>query len=94
MNYISIMTVSLVHTTILLSTKVCAEKEIEILFWLLMINTVAQNIQNFTNSTLSSFYFDTIKDRLYNEAESSESRRMAQTVLYEVTKKKSLSSYY
>ncbi|KAI9355820.1 tRNA synthetases class I-domain-containing protein [Pilaira anomala] len=49
-------------------------------------NKVAQNIQNFTNSTLSSFYFDTIKDRLYNESESSESRRMAQTVLYEVLK--------
>lgn len=48
---------------------------------------VVQNIQNFTNSTLSSFYFDTIKDRLYNESQSSESRRMAQTVLYEVKKK-------
>ena len=45
-----------------------------------------QTIQNFTNTTLSSFYFDTIKDRLYNESESSESRRMAQTVLYEVLK--------
>ncbi|GAA5795050.1 hypothetical protein HPULCUR_000401 [Helicostylum pulchrum] len=49
-------------------------------------NKVVQNIQNFTNSTLSSFYFDTIKDRLYNEPASSESRRMAQTVLYEVLK--------
>ncbi|KAI8087562.1 tRNA synthetases class I-domain-containing protein [Thamnidium elegans] len=49
-------------------------------------NKVAQNIQNFTNSTLSSFYFDTIKDRLYNEPASSESRRMTQTVLYEILK--------
>lgn len=45
-----------------------------------------QTIQNFTNTTLSSFYFDTIKDRLYNEPESSETRRMAQTVLYQVLK--------
>ncbi|CEP09256.1 hypothetical protein [Parasitella parasitica] len=49
-------------------------------------NRVAQNIQHFTNTTLSAFYFDTIKDRLYNESESSEARRMAQTVLYEVLK--------
>ncbi|KAI8970947.1 tRNA synthetases class I-domain-containing protein [Pilobolus umbonatus] len=47
-------------------------------------NRVVQNIQNFTNTTLSSFYFDIIKDRLYNEPASSESRRMAQTVLYEI----------
>lgn len=45
-----------------------------------------QAIQNFTNTTLSSFYFDIIKDRLYNESAASESRRMAQTVLYEVLK--------
>ncbi|KAK4514212.1 uncharacterized protein ATC70_001800 [Mucor velutinosus] len=49
-------------------------------------NRAVQTIQNFTNTTLSSFYFDTIKDRLYNESESSDSRRMAQTVLYEVLK--------
>ncbi|KAI9487472.1 MAG: tRNA synthetases class I-domain-containing protein [Benjaminiella poitrasii] len=47
-------------------------------------NKAAQTIQNFTNTTLSSFYFDTIKDRLYNEPVSSEHRRMAQTVLYEI----------
>lgn len=51
----------------------------------LHISLVSQNIQNFTNTTLSSFYFDTIKDRLYNEPASSDSRRMAQTVLYEVS---------
>lgn len=45
---------------------------------------VVQNVQNFTNTTLSSFYFETIKDRLYYEDQNSESRRMAQTVLYEV----------
>ncbi|CAO3687579.1 unnamed protein product [Rhizopus stolonifer] len=49
-------------------------------------NKVAQHVQNFTNTTLSSFYFDTIKDRLYNEQQSASSRRMAQTVLYEVLK--------
>lgn len=49
-------------------------------------NRVVQNIQNFTNTTLSSFYFDTIKDRLYNEPASSKSRQMAQTVLYEILK--------
>lgn len=45
-----------------------------------------QHVQNFTNNTLSSFYFDVIKDRLYNESQSALSRRMAQTVLYEVLK--------
>ncbi|OBZ83347.1 Isoleucine--tRNA ligase [Choanephora cucurbitarum] len=49
-------------------------------------NRVVQNVFNFTNTTLSSFYFDTIKDRLYNEDASSHARRMAQTVLYELLK--------
>ncbi|EIE90851.1 hypothetical protein RO3G_15562 [Rhizopus delemar RA 99-880] len=49
-------------------------------------NKAVQHVQNFTNNTLSSFYFDVIKDRLYNESQSALSRRMAQTVLYEVLK--------
>lgn len=49
-------------------------------------NKAVQHVQNFTNNTLSSFYFDVIKDRLYNESESALPRRMAQTVLYEVLK--------
>ncbi|KAI8971969.1 tRNA synthetases class I-domain-containing protein [Mycotypha africana] len=47
-------------------------------------NRAVQTIQNFTNTTLSSFYFDIIKDRLYNEKKDSASRRAAQTVLYEI----------
>ncbi|ORE01399.1 isoleucyl-tRNA synthetase [Rhizopus microsporus var. microsporus] len=43
-----------------------------------------QHVQNFTNNTLSSFYFDTIKDRLYNDPADCLNRRMAQTVLYEI----------
>ncbi|CEG66030.1 Putative Isoleucyl-tRNA synthetase [Rhizopus microsporus] len=45
---------------------------------------VVQHVQNFTNNTLSSFYFDTIKDRLYNDPADCLNRRMAQTVLYEI----------
>ncbi|ORX51537.1 isoleucyl-tRNA synthetase [Hesseltinella vesiculosa] len=43
-----------------------------------------QQLQNFTNVQLSAFYFDVIKDRLYNDAPGSASRRMAQSVLYEI----------
>ncbi|OAD75233.1 hypothetical protein PHYBLDRAFT_155021 [Phycomyces blakesleeanus NRRL 1555(-)] len=42
--------------------------------------------ENFTTNTLSAFYFDVIKDRLYNEKASENSRRMAQTVLFQVLK--------
>lgn len=41
-------------------------------------------LQNFTSNTLSSFYFDIIKDRLYNDSQNSLSRRTAQTVLLTV----------
>ncbi|KAF7724289.1 hypothetical protein EC973_001190 [Apophysomyces ossiformis] len=50
----------------------------------LSFNRAVQHINNFTTNVLSAFYFDVIKDRLYNETVSAPSRRMAQTVLYEV----------
>lgn len=74
------------HTMILLLIEVKLNTSLVSCYELNHPSLVAQNIQNFTNTTLSSFYFDTIKDRLYNESGSSESRRMAQTVLYEVLK--------
>lgn len=43
-----------------------------------------QHLQNFTTNQLSAFYFDVIKDRVYNEQQNAASRRMAQTVLYEI----------
>ncbi|KAI9306408.1 tRNA synthetases class I-domain-containing protein [Cunninghamella echinulata] len=49
-----------------------------------MYNRAMQYIQNFTTSQLSSFYFDVIKDRIYNDEANSVSRRTAQTVLYEI----------
>ncbi|CAO3658029.1 unnamed protein product [Umbelopsis ramanniana] len=44
-------------------------------------NGAMQALQHFTANTLSSFYFDVIKDRLYNDPQNSLSRRTAQTVL-------------
>ncbi|CAO3617646.1 unnamed protein product [Cunninghamella blakesleeana] len=51
-----------------------------------LYNRAMQSIQNFTTIQLSSFYFDVIKDRIYNNELNSSSRRMAQTVLYEILK--------
>lgn len=42
------------------------------------------HIQNFTTNDLSAFYFDVIKDRLYNERQAGLARRSAQTVLYHI----------
>ncbi|KAJ1901086.1 isoleucine-tRNA ligase [Kickxella alabastrina] len=41
-----------------------------------------QALNNFTNTTLSAFYFDISKDRLYASSTSDLERRSAQTVLY------------
>jgi isoleucyl-tRNA synthetase len=43
---------------------------------------VYKNLISFSTRDLSSFYFDIIKDRLYNNSETSLDRRSAQTVLY------------
>ena len=43
-----------------------------------------QLIQNFCSVDLSAFYFDIIKDRLYTHGSNSNSRRSAQTVVYEL----------
>ncbi|MDA3971271.1 MAG: isoleucine--tRNA ligase [Desulfobulbaceae bacterium] len=45
---------------------------------------VYHGLQNFCTVTLSNFYLDIIKDRLYSELPDSLSRRSAQTVLYEI----------
>ncbi|KAI9137684.1 isoleucyl-tRNA synthetase [Paraphysoderma sedebokerense] len=47
-------------------------------------NKVYHHLNNFTNLSLSSFYFGIIKDRLYADGLSSPSRRGAQTVLYHI----------
>jgi len=41
-----------------------------------------QQIHGFTNNTLSAFYFDILKDRLYTFPSTSSDRRAAQTVLF------------
>ena len=45
---------------------------------------VYHGLQNFCTVTLSNFYLDIIKDRLYSERPDSTLRRSAQTVLYEI----------
>jgi isoleucyl-tRNA synthetase len=42
---------------------------------------IVSTVNHFTNATLSSFYFDTLKDRLYADARHSISRRSAQDAL-------------
>lgn len=49
-----------------------------------IIHLATHHIQNFTTNDLSAFYFDVIKDRLYNDQPNSPSRRSAQTVLYHI----------
>lgn len=44
-------------------------------------NGAMQALQNFNSNALSSFYFDVVKDRLYNDTEDAITRRTAQTVL-------------
>ncbi|KAI8366718.1 tRNA synthetases class I-domain-containing protein [Radiomyces spectabilis] len=51
-----------------------------------VFNRAIQHVQNFVTNDLSAFYFDVIKDRLYNEKALSTKRRMAQTVLYHILK--------
>ncbi|CAJ0835235.1 15053_t:CDS:2, partial [Entrophospora sp. SA101] len=45
-------------------------------------NKITQLLNNFTNVTLSAFYFDIVKDRLYADHIKSLSRTSVQTVLY------------
>lgn len=45
-------------------------------------HTIHQNMNYFCGTTMSSFYLDIIKDRLYTEGTDSVKRRSAQTVLY------------
>ncbi|MCK5071623.1 MAG: class I tRNA ligase family protein, partial [Desulfocapsa sp.] len=45
---------------------------------------IHQALNYFCGTTMSSFYLDILKDRLYCSGTSSESRRSAQTVLYEI----------
>lgn len=45
---------------------------------------VFQQVYNFCNEEMSSFYLDILKDRLYTSARSSSERRSAQTTLYEI----------
>jgi isoleucyl-tRNA synthetase len=47
-------------------------------------HTVFHTLYNFCTVTMSAFYLDILKDRLYTELDSSLARRSAQTVLYEI----------
>lgn len=47
---------------------------------------VYREVYNFIVSTLSSFYFDILKDRLYVDGKDSLKRRSAQTALYHIVK--------
>ncbi len=47
-------------------------------------HSIYQNINYFCGTTMSSFYLDILKDRLYTAAPDSAARRAAQTVLHEI----------
>jgi isoleucyl-tRNA synthetase len=49
------------------------------------LHKVAQALQRFCAEELGAFYLDILKDRLYTNAENSEDRRAAQTVLLKIT---------
>jgi len=61
-------------------------KEIDEDYNALYYHKVYRKVYDFIVSTLSSFYLDIIKDRLYVEAKEGKKRRSAQTVLFELTK--------
>jgi len=46
---------------------------------------VVSTVYDFCNDTLSSFYFDTLKDRLYTYGKKSKERKSAQTAIYQIT---------
>jgi len=48
-------------------------------------NKVVQSVLSFCTLELSAFYFDVLKDRLYAYGADSQTRRAAQTVLFEIT---------
>jgi len=48
------------------------------------VDKVMTAFQNFTNNVLSAVYFNVVKDRLYNDAPTSASRRSVQSVLFNV----------
>ncbi len=52
----------------------------------LYYHKVYRKIYDFVVGTLSSFYLDILKDRLYVESKEGKKRRSAQTVLFELTK--------
>lgn len=47
-------------------------------------HSIYHGLNNFCGTTLSAFYLDILKDRLYTSAPNSHSRRSAQTALYEI----------
>jgi isoleucyl-tRNA synthetase len=61
-------------------------KEIDEDYNALYYHKVYRKVYDFIVTTLSSFYLDIIKDRLYVEAKEGKKRRSAQTVLFELTK--------
>jgi isoleucyl-tRNA synthetase len=61
-------------------------KEVDEDYKSLYYHKVYRKVYDFIVSTLSSFYLDIIKDRLYVESKEGKKRRSAQTVLYKLTK--------
>ncbi len=48
------------------------------------LHNVFATVYNFCNDTLSSFYFDALKDRLYTYGKKSKERKSAQTAIYQI----------
>jgi isoleucyl-tRNA synthetase len=61
-------------------------KEVDEDYNSLYYHKVYRKVYDFIVSTLSSFYLDIIKDRLYVESKGGQKRKSAQTVLFELTK--------
>ena len=59
-------------------------KQVDILYNQFLYNKVVQQTQFFVGSTLSSFYFDLVKDRLYCDMSYSKQRKSANTAMYHV----------
>ena len=61
-------------------------KQVDVLYNQFLYNKVVQQTQFFVGSTLSSFYFDLVKDRLYCDMSYSIQRKSANTVMFHVLK--------
>lgn len=72
------------HYAFCMSTKFRHEAEVS--FAAYTFNKVVASMNQYTNAFLSSFYFDTLKDRLYADVAEGDSRRSAQKALFTILK--------